>query len=254
MLDVVLRHGFTGVEFKYELPFILPGRITPKLIRRIRRTAQEEGIFVSLHAPYVNTGALIPVRWEAALDEHRRALACALELGARAYTVHSGWVEEQYATPDLVSACRDLTVEAVERMTDWSDGVKICVENQNCAERKKVKCAVSVEQLHYIADRVPASVYYTFDVGHANVFSGDPTGFFRSLGPARIGVCHIHDNDGARDSHQPLGTGTIDWNEFLVAYLEAGCDAPLLFELSREEEFIAGRGLLHRIHAQARTR
>jgi len=253
MLAIVLEHGFIGVEFKYELPFILPGKITPQVIRRIKKTAHAEGLFVSLHAPYVNIGALLPSRWEAALAEHRRALACANELGAETYTVHSGWVEEKYSTPALASACRDLTVEAVERMREWSDGVKICIENQNGADRKKVKCAVSTDQLHYIAAHVSNPVYYTFDIGHANVFASNPTEFLLELGPERVKVGHIHDNDGTKDSHQALGTGTIDWRGFLSAYRKHNCDFPLLFELSQEEEFLAGRKLLKRIWSEVKA-
>lgn len=244
MLQLVLKHGFSGIEFKYELPFILPGRIPEGLVRRISAAGKENGLLISLHAPYVNIGALLPYRWQAAIDEHRRALDCAMELGARTYTVHSGWLEEKYATDDLVFACRDRTVRAVEWMTAHADGVRICVENQNKADRKKVKCAVSVDQLHYIAGHVDGPIHYTFDIGHANVFAGDPIGFLRNLGPDRVGIAHIHDNDGRNDTHSPLGTGTIDWEGFISIYREYGCNFPLLFELSTEEEFLSGREML----------
>jgi len=247
MLQDCLQGGFAGVEFKYELPFIVPGRVSDDLVRKIAHIGREEGLFFSIHAPYVNIGAILHYRFQEAIDEHRRALDCAAEIGARTYTVHSGWVEAKYATHELITICHDRTVEATQMMMKHNGEINICLENQNSADKKKVKCAASAEQLHSLASEVDGSVYFTFDIGHANVFAGNPLEFLKALGPYRVRMCHVHDNGGLQDEHHALGTGNIDWPAFIEAYGADDYPFPLFFELSRNEEFVAGKKLLEGI-------
>jgi len=241
MLQDCLHGGFAGVEFKYELPFIIPGRVTDDLVRKIAHIGREEGLFFSIHAPYVNIGAILPYRFQEAIDEHRRALDCAAEIGARTYTVHSGWVEAKYATEELISICHDRTAEATQRMIEHNGEIAICLENQNSADKNKVKCAASAEQL-----------YFTFDIGHANVFAGKPGEFLKALGPYRVRMCHVHDNNGLEDEHHALEKGNIDWRAFVEAYSAGEYPFPLFFELSRNEEFVAGKkfveGIWNEVH------
>ena len=247
MLQDCLHGGFAGVEFKYELPFIVPGKVTDDLVRKIAHIGREEELFFSIHAPYVNIGAILPYRFQEALDEHRRALDCATEIGARTYTVHSGWVEAKYATDELISICHDRTAEATQMMIEHNSEIAICLENQNSADKNKVKCATSVEQLHSLASEVDGPVYFTFDIGHANVFAGKPIEFLRALGPYRVRMCHVHDNNGLEDEHHALETGNIDWRAFVEAYSTGDYPFPLFFELSRNGEFVAGKKLVEGI-------
>ncbi|MBC7131232.1 sugar phosphate isomerase/epimerase, partial [Candidatus Bathyarchaeota archaeon] len=49
----------------------------------------------------------------------------------------------------------------------------------------------------------------TLDVGHANTFE-KPEKFVRLLRNYIINV-HVHDNDGSKDSHLPIGKGNINF-------------------------------------------
>ncbi len=241
MCEVCQKFGFAGVEFKYELPFILPERWSWNMIRRIASLAKDEGWFLSLHGPYTNIGALLPKRWRAAVDEHLEALEVAQALGARTYTVHPGWVEEKYCTPDLLQRCRENTAQALAEMLTRSDEVKICVENQNPGEKEKAKAGVSPENLHFLVRDLP-KVMFTFDLGHAQIFNGSPAEFASALGQSRIGIAHIHDNNGFEDSHLPPGQGNVDWKEFLFQYQREGWSFPLFLEtIGSGPEFHAGR-------------
>lgn len=247
MVELCLRHGFIGVEFKHELPFILPDRWSPALVHRIAEVQREEGLWISVHGPYTNIGSLLPHRWQAAVDEHLRALEWAEEMEARTYTVHPGWVEKKYADPDLLARCRENTIQALERMVEHGGQVAIGVENQNPAEGEKAKCGFTVPQLHGLVDGLNP-VGFTLDVGHAQVLTGDPVQFFHALGPERIRAAHVHDNDGMADDHLPPGRGTIDWRAFLFAYLRHGCGFPLFLELAGSESgFVSGRDFLNRV-------
>jgi len=251
MVEVCQRLRLNGVEFKHELPFILPERWSWEMVKRIAAIAKEEKWFLSLHGPYTNIGFLLPKRWRAAVDEHLEALEVAQALGAQTYTIHPGWVEEKYCTPDLLRRCRDKTSEALAEILAHSDGIKICVENQNPSEKDKAKAGVSPEHLHYLVRDLPQAMF-TLDIGHAYVFNKAPENFAALLGPKRIGLMHIHDNHGAEDSHLPPGRGSIDWRNFLSYYLSQDCESPLFLEtIGSEAEFREGRDFLIKIWEEA---
>lgn len=246
MIQVCRKLGFSGVEFKYELPFILPDRWSWEMVRRIASFA-EEGWFLALHGPYTNVGALLPKRWRTAVDEHLEALEVAQALGARTYTVHPGWVEEKYCTPDLLQQCRENTARALAEMVSQSEGVKICVENQNPGEKDKVKVGVSPDDLHFLVRELP-TVMFTFDLGHAQIFNGSVVKFAFALGPNRIGIAHVHDNAGVEDSHLPPGRGNVEWRHFLLQYQKQGWSFPLFLEtVGSGPDFQAGREFLLKV-------
>lgn len=247
MVEVCQRLGLAGVEFKYELPFTLPDRWSWAMVKRIASLAKDQGWFLSLHGPYTNIGALLPKRWQAAVDEHFEALEVAQALGAQTYTIHPGWVEEKYCTADLLHWCREKTSEALAALLARSGGVRICVENQNPSEKEKVKAGVSPDNLHYLVHDLP-KVMFTFDLGHAHVFAGCPEKFAALLGPQRIGIAHIHDNSGVEDSHLPPGRGRVDWESFLHHYRKGCWNFPLFLEtVGGEAEFRAGRDFVTHI-------
>lgn len=254
MVEVCVRDGFVAVEFKYELPFILPDRFVGEMLTEIEKLGKAEKLAFSLHGPYSNIGALLDSRWQGAVAEQLEALEIAERLGAATYTVHCGWVEKKYASSELVAECRNRVGRALRQMQASCDNVEICLENQNSAEEGKINCAVTVPDLHEMADLSNGLVGFTFDIGHANVLGVDPIDFFLALGPDRVCVGHLHDNRGSEDDHLPLGQGNIDWKAFLKEYLKRGCTFPLLLELSTEEDFRCGKTLLDGLWAEAASR
>ena len=58
----------------------------------------------------------------------------------------------------------------------------------------------------------------------------------------------MHDNDGLRDLHLPLGVGNIDWHK-LIAYLKKIYNGTITLEIfSREKEYILhSKRILERI-------
>jgi len=244
MVEICQRLNLSGVEFKYELPFILPERWSWEMVKRIASLAKEQGWFLSLHGPYTNIGSLLSKRWQTAVDEHLEALEVAQALGAKTYTIHPGWVEEKYCTADLLQRCKDRTKEALAILSARGEGVRICVENQNPSEKEKVKAGVSPENLHYLVQGSP-DLMFTFDLGHAHIFNGQPEKFAVLLGPQRIAIAHIHDNLGEADAHLPPGRGTVNWEAFLWLYRVNRWDFPLFLEtVGGEAEFRAGRDFI----------
>jgi len=245
ILQFCLEAGFVGVELKYELPFILPERFSPGMMREFARARMEHGLVYSLHGPYVNIGSPLSYRWRAAVDEHLRALEVAQELGAETYTVHPGFMEAKYATPELLARGRRLTAKALQEMLRNAGEITLCLENQNPAEGDKAKCAASPCELREILVAVGELIRVTWDVGHANISPAGVMGFVDELGLERIAVVHLHDNDGRKDSHDPPGTGTVPWKNVLDLLSRRENNPVLYLELRNKQDFLRGRDFLH---------
>lgn len=249
IIDFSLQNSFRAVELKYELPFIVPDRFPRKRLGELAAVVDAETIFLSIHGPYTNIGSLPNTRWNAAIDEHLEAIEVAQCLGARTYTIHGGWVESKYATADLIAQCRNRITRGLRRVVAAAGDLPVCLENQNAAEAGKVKCTLAAADLRGFAEAVGERLRFTFDIGHANVAQSDPSTFMIDLGPKRIGVAHIHDNDGSQDTHEAVGSGTIDWSRFVEAYLQHQCTFPLMLELGSPDEMLSSRKALEALLA-----
>ena len=81
------------------------------------------------------------------------------------------------------------------------------------------------------------------DIGHANMLPGDdPVRAGEVLAPHLV-HCHAHYNDGAADTHGPLGTGTVDWPQVALALETSGYEGDLTIEVgSANPDGDAARG------------
>ena len=255
MLKFCLRAGFSGVEFKHELPFILPERFPRGVLRRLAEARREHNLVFSLHGPYVNIGSPLPYRWRAAVDEHLRALEVAQRIGAATYTIHPGFAEAKYATPELLARGRALTARALQELARNAERVTLCLENQNPAEVGKAKCAAQPSELREILAEAGEGIQITWDVGHAHLLPGGALGFVREFGLERVAVAHLHDNAGIQDTHDVPGTGTLPWPELLPLLLGSGGEVALYLELSSEQDLLRGRDFLAKLVGEGlRTR
>jgi sugar phosphate isomerase/epimerase len=67
------------------------------------------------------------------------------------------------------------------------------------------------------------------DVGHAFINRWRMEELFIALGD-RLKALHLHDNDGRKDSHLPLGEGVIDWESIFAALRKAGSEPDIVLE------------------------
>jgi sugar phosphate isomerase/epimerase len=166
------------------------------------RAVELSGLPFSVHGPFLHFafGNRSARQHQTALDEHRRQLAAAAELGARVYVVH----------PDLQRRYKGWDARVV-RMLEGSfeelavlqreSGVTIAVEN-----------LPFVRHSHFRApgDLDLKGLGLSLDVGHAAV-----TGTLEAWladGAYALKHVHLHDNEGhvGGDQHLPLGRGVID--------------------------------------------
>lgn len=71
---------------------------------------------------------------------------------------------------------------------------------------------------------------FCLDAGHRNVFSAASQRDWVEALAGRLGEVHVHDNDGLQDSHLPVGTGSVDFDELLGLLNVKGCEPVLTLE------------------------
>ena len=159
------------------------------------------------------------------VDEIKRALELAEVVPFRYVIQHLGTRDQEFDPHRL-----DAAFTSLEEINTFARqrGVEVLLENTP-------NQLASAERLLMFLDSTHMDLNVCLDVGHANMNEGVETAF-RLLRP-RIRSTHIHDNNGAEDSHLfPLAdflepkAGTIDWTR-TMQLLRSLPDCPLLLEL-----------------------
>lgn len=196
----------------------------------------------SLHAPMysddvwgrsgpdavVNIAETVKLRRMRAVDEIKRALEIAETIPYRFLVQHLGVGGEEYNERKIeaaFSALEEISLFAGQR------GVEVLLENTPNALSSAERLLMFLEQTHL-------DLNFCFDTGHANMQEG-VEGAFRLM-KSRIRSTHVHDNDGADDSHLfPMiaDGGTIDWRKAMESLRTLGADCPLLLELKEVPDF-----------------
>jgi sugar phosphate isomerase/epimerase len=69
------------------------------------------------------------------------------------------------------------------------------------------------------------------DTGHAHL-TASPAEETLAAGD-RLWTTHVHDNDGRQDTHEPPGSGSIDWGSWVGSLDEVGYEGPVMLECIR---------------------
>jgi len=197
--------GLNHVEFKHEY---LAGHPETPGPNRIKELSDQYGVSVTYHAPFRdwNVGSYDEVVRRDSVERVMRTLDAAAEAEAEAVVVHGGSVPIRY--PEWVQKqARESAVESLAECAEYAQlvGIPLCLENQPIDEAKR-RYTTTPADLAEMLDTVDVDPKYlgvTLDVGHAKVNGEDYREFVERFGD-RIRVCHLHDNDGSADQHEPL--------------------------------------------------
>ena len=162
------------------------------------------------------------------LDEIKRALDISEVIPFRYLIQHLGFFEEEYDERKVEAAftsLEELNLFARAR------GVEVLLENTPNQLSSAQRLVQFLQQTHL-------KLNFCFDVGHANMNGGVAPAF--AILKDRIRSTHLHDNNGADDSHLwPFHSagGTIDWSETMRLLRSLPGQYPLLLELRDYPEF-----------------
>ena len=122
------------------------------------------------------------------------------KIGAKTITVHPGIIGRN--EPHLRKWALEMAIDSVGEIMD-NTNVEISVENMPVRQKF---LGNTVEEIEMIQEATGCSL--TIDTGHGNTCGN----LEEMLSLKNISYCHLNDNDGVKDSHIPLGDGTLDLN------------------------------------------
>lgn len=231
-LDYLAELGLDHVEFKREYLAGHPDTPAPTQIRKLTEAYDST---VTYHAPFRdwNIGSFNDAIRETSVARVKRTIDDAADVGATAVVVHGGSVPRRY--PDWIQTkSRRNALRSLMECAEYAQlvGVPLCIENQPESDTVH-RYTTTPSALQDILDAVDVPSKYfgvTLDVGHAKANGQDWRAYVKQFGDA-IQVCHLHDNDGSGDDHEPVCEYDI--------YLEEVPATSFVFEMKSLEDIAA---------------
>lgn len=195
------RVGYRGAEVWISHLWRSGGRAA-----EVRRTVGDLGLRLTAHATSydLNITSVNPAIRQVSLEQVRRSLEEAAELGAEVVTVHPGAMSSSRARPEEYWPELE---EAVALIDGWAHELGLPVGLELMERRPKEFFMLPADAAR-LDGRQPGRVGLTVDIAHANSHM-DPLRFLNQLDRTRIFHVHLSDNS-PQETHLPLGQGKVD--------------------------------------------
>lgn len=238
-IDWIGRNGFDFAEVTLEPPAAAPEQIDTDAMRA---ALGRHGLGVVAHtAYYLPVSAPFAGVRQAALDEFRRALKAANEIGATVMNTHYRRLPPFFSSEQAVEWHVETLTPLCEEAADL--GITIVLEQAPFGGENQL------EQFVEIMGRIPLLQFH-LDSGHAKVERHYDRWeeYLTRLGDKLLHV-HLSDNDGTADQHLPLGApprSKTDWPEHIRKLKATGYDGTITLEVfsPQREYLLLSRDLL----------
>lgn len=181
----------------------------------------------SLHGPCIATNLADP-NDNHYLAQYKQTLDFAAKWQANFIVVHTNetFTGDKWAAKNLV---RNRISELVALAKNYP--VQLVVENVGLYNKNTL-----LFDWNDYFDLIQAfpTVGALLDTGHAHINGWQMPQVIRELG-SRLKACHLHDNQGVKDDHLPIGLGNIPWQSLFTALKTNSPDASLIFEYAHVE-------------------
>lgn len=143
-----------------------------------------------------------------AMEEHKAFLYGLAEMGVSTYTLHLGLASHLDRT-----FAWDQIRRSVDALLPVAQETSIALALENGGE----PMADLQRLIDLVSGYAHPQVGMCFDTGHANCYSS--AGLFQVLELMKkdIVTCHMHDNYGEHDDHNPPGQGNTPWDKLIPA-------------------------------------
>jgi len=249
-VELVDRLELGYLEVKCEPGLLYPREISPVERAELREALRGQGVTPTAHASFydINLASLNPLIREASARQLLECIELAHDLGAEIVVVHPGELPGDYPE-GLLPLSRGNLIEGLQKALVVAEalGVTLALENK-ARGRNRGLIHSPEEHLNLIEALDSPNCRAAFDVGHAHTFGLNLLRYLELILPYLVEV-HLHDNDGSRDRHRPLGGGTIEFEPLLLALSQWGYHGPLILEmtsvedLKRSKEYLMSRAL-----------
>ena len=192
IINLAKKHEFEIIEILAEDP----------LYEKDNSPFIDSGLDIRMHAATVDIN-IASINKGIRAESVRQMIYCgqyAEKIGANTITVHPGIIGRN--EPHLRKWALAMSIETVGEIMEYTN-VEISVENMPVRQKF---LGNTVEEIEMIQEATGCSL--TIDTGHGNTCGN----LEEMLSLKNISYCHLNDNDGVKDSHIPLGEGTLDLN------------------------------------------
>jgi sugar phosphate isomerase/epimerase len=161
-----------------------------------------------VHSPSidVNLASVNPIFRRASKKAVLKALSLAANLGAELFVSHVGRLSRDYPRK-LVGKATNNAIDCLKTISQASNDLGMVFTIENDYKANDYVLAGHPEQIRLLVENVGCKL--TFDLGHAN--TAGKIGDFTKLLDRFIVNVHLHDNNGRKDEHLPIGKGGIDF-------------------------------------------
>jgi sugar phosphate isomerase/epimerase len=224
-IDWIGRNGFDFIDLFLEADRAAPEKIN---IPRVQRLLQKYGLEIVGHTPwYLPTGSPERAYREFAVTEATRYFHVLSQLNAPYVTIHGNWPSKLFSEQEGIHFQKETLIELVRVARTFN--LQILYEPMDTP-------LDTIENVSELLEGVPG-LFLHLDIGHANLFKRKPAQFVQHF-HKKLRHVHLHDNDGNRDLHLPMGAGNIDWEE-LIRLLKKYYNGTITLEIfSREREHV----------------
>jgi len=192
-----------------------------------------------VHAPISDINIASPNKRirRSSIMEIKSSIDLAAQIGSDKLVLHPGSV------PFLARAYKDKLIEynfkSLNRLKKYAEdlNVTLCLENMPRMEKYLYN---NLEELWNLVEEL--EIMATLDVGHAHTMGYTHHDIKIDL----IGHVHLSDNNGSEDTHDALGTGSIDF-PLIFKGLE-GYDGILTIEVKGREELLESLTFLEKLN------
>lgn len=225
-----------GIEFFYEFG-------TDAYWDCVLKDWRQEGRTFSIHGPCVAVNLADP--HDAHYREfYEKTFAYAAKINAGFVVLHSN---EAWRFAGEKTAVQELVCCRIAKLLNMAQHYGVTVALENVGLRTTGSLLFDYEEYLGLFKRFPTAAAL-LDTGHANVNGWDIARAVRDLGGKLVGT-HIHDNDGTADSHQPVGSGSIDWAAYFAAVKQYAPQAVQVCEYAAANQLAMVQGSLRQLEA-----
>lgn len=202
MKEVIQETGMGVESIEFSIAENLDN-LSKTLLSYEKRLEKMECERLLLHGPFLD---LNPVSYDLSIrkvtmERYEEAYQAAKVLGAKKIVYHTCYVPDFYL---LIGWAERMAEFYREFLYEKDDSIEIVMEN--VLDRIPQPMAEVAEKIEHPAFGL------CLDVGHANCYSKVSCEEWFQTEKKYLKHLHLHDNKGDRDSHLPLGTGTISGN------------------------------------------
>jgi sugar phosphate isomerase/epimerase len=206
--------------------------VVPSELASIAEALASNDLKATIHAPFMdlNPGAVDPLVWEATLHRFNQTFDAAKILQPTIIVFHPGY--DRWRFGDKRRKWLDNSIRIWEQMLVKSEKTGSVIAVENIFEEEP-------STLRALFEKFDSPLFrHCFDAGHFNLFAKvSLEDWFAEVG-SYIAESHIHDNNGTRDDHLPVGEGAIDFHKVFGLLRQYAPEAAYTIEAHNREAMV----------------